>query len=175
MTNEAKLESLVLDAHSIALPIGLVVDKFSMDIGQASAVIKPFNLSFQEPAKYEATVGQDSVADFLNKKGLGGLRDFGVKVANGKVVIEALARVIVELRVAVTCTLRVEDESKLFVDLESVSVPGPMARGLVEKELAKANPIFDLAEIAPTVKIVSVIADDGVILVRGTADWPQSP
>lgn len=175
MTNEASLESLVLDAHGLMLPIGLRVDKFSLDIGKSAAVIKPFSLGMQEPARFEATIGQESVAEFLEKKGLGGLKDFVVKADDGVVVIEATAKIIVELRVAVTCTLRVENETKLFVDLESVSVPGPMARNMVEKQLAKANPIFDLAEVAPTVKMHSVTPESGHILVQGTADWPQSP
>lgn len=172
MPKEAQLESLVLDASQVKLPNGLVLDKFALDLPSASAQLKPFSLTLSAPAKFEATVSQTSVARFLNGQGIGGLKDFTAKVDDGVVVVEATARVIVELRVAVTCTLRIVDEDKLYIDLQSVSVPGPVARGIVEKELAKANPVLDLAVIAPTVKMRSVTAANGEILVQGTADWP---
>lgn len=173
MTNNVNLETLALLASEVTLPMGLVLDEVEIQVGKADATIKPFAIQLEKPADLTVRLSAGNIAAFLEKEAPGGLKDFRVTVGGGLLNVEATGRLIVEIRVTAVCKLRVVDRSKLFVDLQSVSVP--MAYNIVEQQLAKINPILDLNDVAPSVKIDTVSADEGVVTVKGVADMPPFP
>jgi len=174
MTNSLHLESLNVTATNMTLPMGLTVDEVVIASGAVDAELKPFSLNLAKPANATFRVSAANVAKLLEEKSPGGLKGFTVTISDGLVIVETTAKVIVEIRVATACTLRIDGGKRLFVDLDKVSVPGPMARNMIEQQLAKVNPILDLNEFAPSVTMESVTAEDGYITLKGKADLPQS-
>lgn len=174
MTNEAQLASLELGALNITLPMGLTIDSFELKVGHTKCQLKPFHLNLNEPADFEARVSSQNIASFLELKQVGGLKGFAVTIEPESLTVEATAKVVVTMRVAAKCGLKIQNNSQLVVELISVSVPGPMVRKMVEKELAKANPLFDIAEVISGASLSIVSFKDDHIVITGKADWPQS-
>jgi hypothetical protein len=172
MTDGLHLESLHATATNVALPMGLTVDEVVLSAGRAEAQFKPFSLSLKKRAHVAVRVSAENVAKMLEEQSPDNLKNFTVTISDGLVIVENSAKVIVEIRVATSCTLRIEGGSKLFVDLGKVSVPGPMARNMIEQQLAKVNPILDLDDLLPSAHMDSVEAEDGYIKLKGTVSWP---
>ncbi|MCO5297553.1 MAG: LmeA family phospholipid-binding protein [Fimbriimonadaceae bacterium] len=150
--------------------VGLTIEELTLQADATRIETEPFAVSMA-PAELVAKISADAVAAFLEQKAPGGLQRFDVQLEDGKVVVEASARVIVEIRARVVCTLRLVDGKQIWVDLASADgVPSPV-RGLVETNLAKVNPVFDAADLPLDVTLTSIEASDGVITLHGTAAW----
>ncbi|MBS1724690.1 MAG: LmeA family phospholipid-binding protein [Armatimonadetes bacterium] len=173
MTHGMQIKSLAALGLELTLPNGLTLDRVEIETGEASGTFPPFHLKLDKPLDFKVWVSAESVATFLEKKGIGGLKDVRVTCEGGKVSVEASARVIVEVRATAVCTLRIVEGTKLFVDLESVSVP--IAKNIIEGQLAKSNPILDLEEFEFDLQMISVEVADGHVQIHGTADMAQSP
>lgn len=154
----------------LTLPMGLVVDHVLIEGAEAAIQREPFQIQLQEPGTIEAHVGEKNLAAFLNKEAPGGLKDFEVSIRDGKLFINATAKVIFEIKAEAVCTLRIEDGTKMFVDLESVEMFGVGAKSLVEQQLAKINPVLNAADFPMKVTLTSVEAIDGEVILRGTAE-----
>lgn len=150
--------------------VGLSISELTLQADATEIATDPFSVNM-DPAELEAKITAEAVAAFLEQKAPGGLQRFAVQIENGTVTVEASARVIVEIRARVVCTLRLVDGKQIWVDLASADgVPSPV-RGLVESNLAKVNPVFDTAELPLDVTLTSIEAEDGTILLKGTASW----
>lgn len=151
--------------------VGLVIDELTLQADSTRIATDPFSVAM-EPAELEAKISAEAVASFLERKAPGGLQSFAVQLIDGKLIVEASARVIVEIRARVVCTLRIVDGKEIWVDLASADgVPSPV-RGLVESNIAKVNPVFDASELPLDVTLTSIAADEGVVTLHGTASWP---
>lgn len=131
----------------------------------------PFALKMQQPGEIEAKVSGAAVAEFLDKKAPGGLRDFQVNVKDGQLFINATAKMIFDVKAGAVCKLRIVDARQIFVDLVSVDVMGVGAKNLVQQQLDQVNPILDVAQFPLDVELQSVEANDGFITVKGAATW----
>jgi len=171
MTDDLKLESLAARAESVKLPNGLVLDEVVITSGPAQAAVKPFALRLDRPGSFEVTVTDQNLAEFLESQAPAGVSKFAVQSEGGAIKIEASAKAALGARVAAVCRLRVEEGRKLFVDLESVSLP--FAHGLIEQQIAKINPIMDVEEFPGTFHLTAVTADGGGVRLQGTIDWRQ--
>lgn len=174
MKEKLKLDSLTAEATNVILPIGLAVETIRLTLGHASTNLHPFLLEMDNPAQLEVTVLSSQIAAFLEKKSPGNLRDISVKIDDGFVSVEATTKLIVDIRVTAVCTLRISDETQLFVDLDSVSVKAPMAKSLVEQQLEKINPILNIKDIGLEGKLEKVVAENGSVLIFGLVKWAQS-
>lgn len=172
MKDGMRAESLAVLGNNVLLPMGLVVDEVVIEAGATNAQFKPLSIALDQPATIKARISGASVGAFLEKEAPGGLKDFVVTIAKGQITVEATAKVIVEIRVAAVCTLRIADRTQLWVDLESVSVKAPMAHSMVEQQLAKVNPLVDLKDLAKNLSLDKVEADDGFVTVIGSGNWP---
>ncbi len=173
MTDSVQLGSLDALVQSLTLPNGLVLDEVRIEIGAASATLNPFALDLDRPGTFEVRVSADSVKSFLELQGVGGMKDVSVTAEGGRISVQGTVRVLVEIRVTATCVLRIEDGKKLFVEIQDLSVPGGMARNLVESQLEKVNPILDLTTAPIDVDLKTSDASDGYVIVSGSASWPQ--
>ncbi|MBS1714884.1 MAG: hypothetical protein JST30_11175 [Armatimonadetes bacterium] len=169
MTDDLKLESLAARAESVTLPNGLVLDEVVLTSARAAATMKPFGLTLDEPGKFEVTVSDGSLAAFLEGQAPAGVSRFSVRSEAGTIKIEASAKAAFGARVAAVCRLRIENGRRLYVDLESVSLP--FAHGLIEQQIAKINPIIDVEEFPGTFCLKGVDAQDGAVRLVGTLDW----
>lgn len=172
MKDGMQAESIAVLGNNVALPMGLTVDEIVIEAGETRAKFKPFSIELDQPGQIKARISAASIAAFLNKEAPGGLKDFAVTIADGFLTAEATARIIVELRVAAVCRLRIAERTQLWVDLESVSVKAPMAHSMVEQQLAKVNPLVDLKELASNLTLDAVTAEAGFVTVTGTGKWP---
>ena len=169
-----RLETLALLATEVTVPVGLTLDDVEVQVEKAEAAMSPFSLQLVTPATLKVRIGTQNIAAFLEKESPGGLKDFVVQLEDGLVSVEATARILVELRVTAVCRLRTVDRSKIFVDLDSVSVKAPMVHGMVQQQLDKINPILDMADIGNHIQIESVGVADGFVTVMGSVSSIQS-
>ncbi len=166
------VEHLTAELRRIVLPMGLVVDRLEIQAQGASLDTSPFKLVLSEPAIATAYVAALDIAAFLDSKAPGGLRDFAVAIREGKLYIEATAKVIIDVRANVVCTLRIQDNRALYVDLESVDVMGLGAKGMVQGQLDQINPILDVSDLPVSMSLNKVETDHDRIVLYGTITTP---
>ncbi len=154
----------------VRLPVGLVVSKVVLDSKGASLDQHPFRISLVEPGNIEARVNEKALADFLDKRSPGGLKDFVIQIRDNKLFVHASVRVLVEVRASAVCTLRLMGGTSVYVDLESVELFGVGARTLVQNQLDQINPVLDVASFPLKIEILDVQATDGEIVIRGHAE-----
>ena len=155
---------------NVLLPFGLRVHEVTIDAKDASVEHDPFSISVPVPGEIVVTVTEENLREFLEAEAPGGLSDFEIKLTEGKVFVEANAKVIVKVRAKAECSFEIVDGTKLFVRLDDVDVMGVGAHRLVEKQLGKVNPILDAADLPLAVTLTSVTIAEGVMLLRGTAE-----
>lgn len=150
--------------------MGLVVDDIQVDGQTTTIAVDPIGVRMDTPGNLVANVAALDLASFLDLKAPGGLRDFAVAIREGFVYVEATAKMIVEMRAKVTCTLRIDEGKRLFVDLQSVDVMGMGGmKGLVQGHLDQINPVLDADDLPLAVVLDEVIADHDRITLRGKA------
>lgn len=172
MTQEARAESADLRLTELTLPFGLVVDELLVTAGPVRLHLDPLEPVLNEPAGVCARISQQNVGEYLESLGIPSVRQIRVEATDGSLIIDAIAKVIMEIGVTAVCSLVVEGGTQLRVELETVSPP--VARGLIEKQIEKSNPILDVSSLPVPVKILSVECKDGFVVLRGTASPPQS-
>lgn len=165
--NQLQIGSVRAVFDNVVLPFGLVLDQVELLGENGTLETSPIRLAMPEPARAQVLVSAISLEEYLNVKAPGGLRDFKVALREGTIEVQATARVIVELRATATCTLRIEEETKLFVDLVKVDVLGGSAKNLVQGQLDKINPILDVNELPVSIRLKDVAITETGIVVTG--------
>jgi len=158
--------------RDIALSIGLVVESLVITAQKAKIETDPFRFSLPTPGDVKVTVTQEAIQTHLNHMAPGGLRDFRVALVSGQVLVEATAKVILDIRAKAVCTLRIVDGKQLFVDLQDVDVLGGSAKKLVEGQLEKVNPILDASDLPLDLLMEEVVVEDGRVTIFGKASPP---
>jgi hypothetical protein len=166
------VEFVQANFRDMTLPMGLRVDSVKITGEGVHIETEPFQASVRVPGSLEVFVGERSLADYLNKKAPGGLRNFSVQAGNGRLVIQASMVMILELRATAVCTLRIKDGRQLWVDLESVQVMGAGATNLVQTQLDKINPVLDVEEFPIRASLEQVTVADGGVILLGTVAPP---
>lgn len=162
--------------RSVRLPVGLVIDELRIEGDDPECTFDPFRLHLDHPGKLQVTLGEAAVSRFLNEQAPGGLRDFIVTMKSGQIVVQATARVLIDIRATATCTLRIVEGKCIYVDLEALdSVGGSAARGLVEGQLAKINPIVDARHYPLDIVLTRIEISDGRVDVFGTVAPIEGP
>lgn len=156
----------------LVLPLGLTLDEVRV-VGYGAEVTKdPFQIALEKPAELEAELLQEDLQAFLVRTSPGGLQGFKVRMAEGKIYVDARITVLIPVPVSAVCTLRIDGGKRLFVDLESVSVLGGAPKGLVQKQLDAINPVFDMSTLPLEGELTSVDVADGKALLKGTLQPP---
>lgn len=160
-----------LDAtfNDLVLPFGLTVDVVRLTGANVRLRHDPFAIELEQPGQVAVALGEANLQDFLEKEAPGGLRDFQIKLTEGKVFVEASVRVVLDIRATAICTLRIVDGTQLWVDLEEVEVLGVGARSLVEKQLEKINPVLDVSSFPLDIELQKVTVLDGQVVLQGLA------
>ena len=154
--------------ENIELDFGLVVESFEVKGKGATAGMNPFALQLPEPGSAKAVVTEAAIGNLLKKQAPAGMRDFVVSISGGLIYVEAKAQIVVTIPVKAVCTLEIEAGKRLMVRLKSVDVMGGAAKNLVENQLSKINPIFDAGDLPLDIRLDSVEADAGRVVVLGT-------
>ncbi|MBX3115189.1 MAG: LmeA family phospholipid-binding protein [Fimbriimonadaceae bacterium] len=162
-----RVGSLEAKFGRIELEFGLVVESFEVYGGESAADLNPFALYLKQPGTAKAVVTEQAIANLLTKQAPGGLKDFQVSISGGLIYVEAKAQIVVTIPVKAVCTLEIEDGKRLMVRLKQVDVMGGGAKNLVEGQLAKINPIFDAGDLPIDVRLETVEADAGQVVLHG--------
>ncbi len=170
MSSQVTVDQFSAEFRRVRLPMGLVVDRLVLSGSGAAIEVDPFGFAIAEAAPVEAFVAALDIAGFLNEKAPGGLKDFAISIREGKLYVEATARVIVEVRAKAVCTLRVQDGRAIYIDLESVDVMGMGAKSMVQSQLDQINPILDVSDLPVAMQLKSVQADHDQIVLHGTIE-----
>ncbi|MBV6459649.1 MAG: hypothetical protein HONBIEJF_02800 [Fimbriimonadaceae bacterium] len=158
------LDKLTAKLDGFTLPMGLTVDEGWIEAVGAN-VSADGQWSVSSPASVRLRISPLAVADYLNRTSPGGLRQVQVAIDNGLMVIDGKIRLLLEISATARCSLEIRDSKELHVVLESVDVGGVGAKGLVESQIAKVNPLFDVRDLPISVTLTNVdIRDDGVHL-----------
>lgn len=158
-----QVEAIQASVSGLILPIGLRIAHITITSKSLSIVPNPFIVDLSEPAEIRAKIAEKDLQDHLQKTAPGGLRDFEVLLADGKMAVTATAKVVFDVRATALCTLHIEDSVRLNVVLESVSVP--MAYNLVQNQLTKINPLFDCSTLPVKAKLTGAEIGQGEILL----------
>lgn len=150
--------------QNVNLPMGLMINAVTLVAKEVHLEKDPFKVNVPEPGTLEALVLAPNLASFLNKQAPGGLKDFKVELRDGKIHVQASIMIMKALAV---CTLRIHEESQLFVDLESVDVMGVGAKNMVQSQLDKINPVLDAADLPIEAKLTGYEITDGRLIIRG--------
>ncbi len=144
--------------------MGLVINGVTLTASQVHLQKDPFKVQVPEPGTLQALILAPNLADFLNQQAPGGLKDFKVELRDGKIHVQASIMIMKALAV---CTLRIQDGTQLFVDLESVDVMGVGAKNMVQNQLDKINPVLNAADLPIQAKLTGYEIADGRLIIQG--------
>jgi hypothetical protein len=156
--------------RNVKLPMGLLVDDVRLAGSGLHLQHDPFVAKVVEPGQLEVFVSEASLADFLNVQAPAGLRNFQVEARDGKLFVLAVKTVIVDLKASAVCTLRIVDQSKLMVDIESVDVGGAGVKNLIQSQMDRLNPVLDVADFPVKAKLLSVGVERNGVILFGTVE-----
>ncbi len=164
---DVHVESLAALFRNLRLPVGLVVDEVRLE-GDGLALNTPkSSVGLDRPGRVVATISEHRLAEFLNLKAPGGLRGFAVRAEGGELTVTAQAPMLIPVKATAQCSLEIVDGKRLNVVLKDVEVLGLGARGLVEAQLDKLNPVFDAAELPLDVTLTRVEVEGGLLTLHG--------
>jgi hypothetical protein len=154
---------------AVALPMGLTLDEVIIQAEGLHLEKSPFSIALSTPGSLEVRLSAKSLADFLNHKAPGGLSGFKVRLEEDNIYIEAKATIIISVSVGAVCRLRIEDESRMFVDLVRVeAIGGTGAHNIVQRQLDNINPIIDGKDLPVHATFRSVHNEGDWLVIRGT-------
>lgn len=154
--------------RSVLLPMGLRVDDVRLAGKGLHLERDPFAIAVPEPGQLEVFVSEESLAQFLERQAPAGLKNFRIQAKDGKLHVQAVKTVIVDLKASAVCSLRVDDKTKLVVVLDSVDVAGAGVKNLIQSQLDKINPIFDLASLPVQGTVDTVTVGNGGVVLFGS-------
>ena len=156
--------------HDFTTPPGLVVSRIELS-GEG---LEPHSdrLDAEGPIPFRATVEELALAEFLDREKPGGLTGFAVRIQPESISIRATKRVILAIPLAVECVMEVEDRRRLNIRLLEASAFGAGVKTLAENEIAKANPVFDAADVPVRLEFNRVELGDGSLVLIGELYGP---
>ncbi len=162
--HEFKADSLDAKITGLILPNGLRVSQIRITSKGVSIVPQPFTVRVAQAGTVEAIIQEADLQTYLELTAPGGLKDFEVLLADGKVAVTATAKVLFEVRATALGTLEIADSQKLNIVLESVSVP--IAHNVVQNQLAQINPVLDVSGFPFRSSLSKVLVADGLLTLR---------
>ncbi len=151
-------------------PPGLVVSR--IEISGAGLVPHRHGLEAEGPVAFRATVQEIALAEFLDKEKPGGMTNFAVRIRPEAISLRATKRIILAVPLAVECLVEILDRRRLNIRLLEASAFGAGVTTLAENEIAKANPVFDAADLPVRVEFDRVELSDGSFTLFGEAFGP---
>ncbi|MCW5942186.1 MAG: LmeA family phospholipid-binding protein [Fimbriimonadaceae bacterium] len=152
----------------LVLPIGLVVRTFTVEGSNLEVETDPFRLRLAEAGRAEAVVDRSAIQTLVQARAGEQLRDLALRFLPGRIEATATVQMVFAIRATAVLTLRIVDETKLFVDVQSVNVLGAAGQNLVQKQLDAMNPLLDTASFPLAVRLRDVEIREGELVLTGT-------
>lgn len=112
-------------------------------------------------------VRSDSIAQFLESQGAGGLSNFQVSVSQEGVRVQAVKTVLIPIQAVALVKLEVENGADVHVRLVTAEALGVGVRTLIEDQLAKINPIFQASDLPFPCVLTGVVHEAGQVRIEG--------
>ncbi|RYG98614.1 MAG: DUF2993 domain-containing protein [Alphaproteobacteria bacterium] len=174
-THAVPIETCDIRLTGLILPMGLRVESVMVTGRSLTAMDASPWIRMTEPAELVVTVAADDIAQFLEKKGPGGLSRFHIETEDGILRVHAVKRILFEVKAVALCRLRIVEGREIHVDLQSVEVAGGASiTELVRSQIGEINPLLDVSELGLPLDmtLVSATPENGKIVVRGRATAP---
>lgn len=152
---------------NVTLPVGLTLDQVVLRGHGIHLAQNPFEFKSKQAGSLVVEVSEASIGAFLNKRAPAALSDISVEISGGTLTVNALAKVLIPIRVSAICTLQIEDGKRLVVQLESVGVLGDAVKRMVQAQLDQVNPVFDVDEFPIDATLASAQLDGGMAKLEG--------
>lgn len=167
MDAEFSLLHLAVLGHGLKLPNGMVIDEVEIQADRLAIVDqKP---KFETPATTIVRISPESLQTFIASQLPAMVRDPQVRFQDGKILVSASVKVLVEISATATLSLVIQDQKKLLVELIDVDKPGPV-RGILENQLDAVNPVFDAKDLPLDLKLERVAIGENIeIFATATA------
>lgn len=165
--------SLNATFEDVRLPFGLVVRRASVRGANVDLSTHPVSVQLAEPATFGADVDEAAIEAFLTARAPGGLKGFKVRLADGHIHVEAVLKVLIEVKASAVCRLVIHERRQLVVELESADVLSVGAKTLIQSQIDNVNPIFDVAQLPVPATLEAVTVGDGVVHLTGTVSPPE--
>lgn len=165
MQSSFTLGQLEVTATAIGLPNGLTVDSLTIDATDVRVAEE--GTDFGGTAHAEAILTPASVQVFLAARVPEAVQDVRVAFEGGVLVVRARVTLLVTLDVTIRVELVLEQATRLVANVVSVE-PG-LARGLIEAEIAKANPLLDASELPVPLRLDSVSVEPDAVVLSASA------
>ncbi len=157
----------------VVLPMGLKVEKVSISGTDLTVTHDPIGAQMPDPGRLEIFVSEKDLARFLNEQSPAGLKNVSVEAKNGMLHVRATKTVLIDVKAYVVCSLRIVDNSKLYVDLESIELMGVGPKHLMQAQIDKINPVIDAKDLPIQATMDRVEIGNGGIILRGRV-WPPT-
>ncbi len=154
-------------------PPGLRLDRLT--ISGAGLLPSRAGLETDGPLAFRAEIRADDLAAFLDAAAPGGLTSVAARISPEGISLRAKKRVLIEVPLAAECLLEIEGRRRLNLRLLDASAFGASMRNLAESEIAKANPVFDAADLPVRAELDRVELGDGVLTLFGEVYGPFDP
>lgn len=147
--------------------MGLTLDEVVIMGERLSLGHDPFSIGLDKPGTMEVRVSDLSLAAFLNEKTP--IRDAKIRFDKDQIHVEGRATVVIPIGFSAVCSLRIEDDTKLYVELVRMeSIGGSGAVNIVQRQLDSINPVIDLADFPLDATISSVAMEKDWLVLKGT-------
>lgn len=159
--------SLHAEFSQLTLPIGLTLDRVVVDGGGLSIQDDPLKFELPAPGSLRVELSGPSLASFLERLAPAGMRGFDVQCRDGKIHVDAVKKVILDVKVHTVLTLRIVDRKAIYVDLESVEAMGASLKNLVQSQLDTINPVVSVDDFPVDATLDRVEIADGRVNMFG--------
>ncbi len=161
------------ELFDVELPLGLKVQSVHITGESVQISHPPFKLVAPNPAKVRIVVLEAAITEMLANNTSLGLKKIQVRLADGRVHVDAAITILVELSLTAVCTLRVVDESKIYIDIESVKAHGVGIKQLVTSRLETLNPVLDAKMLPIPAKLHRLEIGDRKLTAWGEVSPPE--
>ena len=171
-SKEASVGAWEVVLNDLVTPMGLTIAAVVVRGDGAKLRTEPFAYEMDGEADLEALIHESALEAFVKTKVPDNIQDIWLSLLPEKVHVRAVVRVILPVTANAVCTLRIEDEKRVFVELESVEVLGAGVKGLVQKQLDAINPVLDVADLPLEVRLTEIRIEEGRLVAVGKAKPP---
>lgn len=161
-------EQVALKVKRLDTPTGLAVAQVEVESGAVAFDEATRKVTLARPGTFTAVVEEADLSAFVKSKAPEGVEIDAVRLKPGGIVVEATVWFVISVSGEAECSLRIEEEQRLMVDVESVSVLGGSLRNMVQKQIDAMNPVLDTSDLPVDVRLQAVTIEKGRIVLSGT-------
>lgn len=159
--------------QNLVTPVGLEISAVRLWGDGARLQTEPFAYEMDGEADVEALILAPVLEAFVRTKVPDNVQDMSLELEPGIVRIVATVKVILPVTATAICTLRLEEGTKVLVELQSVEMLGAGVKSLVQKQLDAINPVLDVSTWPMDVHLTELRVEEGRLVATGKVKPPR--